>query len=233
MQQFFVEKLAHPWLSHDQRRQCLKVLRMRKGDQVRLVDGEGKGVIAEFIDDELNEMKAIETIEWAPKKRTLTLVASMIRTERMEWMIQKACECGVDRIVLYSSVNGVVRDFGKRNDRKLERLNLIAKEACEQSYRQYQVEVSGPIELSELKEYTQDLNVFADIGDTRHFVDAVQADTQSVCAIVGPEGGFSPKECQTFKKIGFEEVSLGANVLRAETASLYLCNMMSVCEVIR
>lgn len=233
MQQFFVEKLQSPWLSNDQRRQCLKVLRMRKGDSVRLVDGEGQGVLAKFIDDELLEMEVIEPIVWVHKKRSLTLIASMIRTERMEWMIQKACECGVDTIILYSSDNGVVRDFGKRNDRKLERLNLIAKEACEQSYRQHQVEVIGPVERHEIQGYTKDLNVYADIGETIHFVDAIKANTQSVCAVVGPEGGFSKKERSEFEKMGFEEVSLGDNVLRAETASLYICNMMSVCEVIR
>ncbi len=233
MQQFFVDKLQSPWLSNDQRRQCLKVLRMRKGDTVRLVDGEGQGVIAEFLDDELVEMKAIEPIQWAPKKRTLTLIASMIRTERMEWMIQKACECGVDQIVLYSSDNGVVRDFGKRNDRKLERLNLIAKEACEQSYRQHNVEVIGPIERSDIKNHLKELNVYADIGETMHFVDAIDSSTTSVCAIVGPEGGFSQKERSAFEALDFKEVSLGNNVLRAETASLYICNMMSVCEVIR
>lgn len=233
MQQFFVSKLEYPWLDNEQRRQCLKVLRMHKGDRVRLVDSNGNGVIAEFIDQELLDMKIIEPIIWQPKKRTLTLVASMIRTERMEWMIQKACECGVDRIVLYSARNGVVKDFGKRNDRKLERLNLIAKEACEQSYRQYLVEVNGPIEIEELNTYMEELNIFADIGDKSHFVDVVQPETKSVCAIVGPEGGFAPKEREYFSKLGFDEVSLGNNVLRAETASIYLCNMMSVCEVIR
>lgn len=233
MQQFFVDKLQSPWLSNDQRRQCLKVLRMRKGDSVRLVDGEGQGVIAKFQDDELLEMDVQETITWAPRKRSLTLIASMIRTERMEWMIQKACECGVDTIVLYSSDNGIVRDFGKRNDRKLERLNLIAKEASEQSYRQHQVVVLGPVERPEIKYYMKDLNVYADIGDKQHFVDAVKSTTTSVCAVVGPEGGFSKKERTSFESLGFEEVSLGNNVLRAETASLYICNMMSVCEVIR
>ncbi len=233
MQQFFVEELKAPWLDKKQRQQCLKVLRMRKGDRVRLVDSKGNGVIAEFTQDDLETMEIVESITWPEKKRKLRIIASMIRNERLEWMIQKACECGVDEIVLYSAQHGVVRDFGSREDRKLERLNLIAKEACEQSYRNIQVPVIKPIEINEIKSYMSDLNVFADIGEAPHFVECVNQDTTTITAFVGPEGGISTSERQQLFEMGFIEVSLGDNVLRAETASIYLCNMVSVCEVIR
>ncbi|WP_159648546.1 RsmE family RNA methyltransferase [Erysipelothrix aquatica] len=232
MQQFFVETLSAPYLSQDQWNQCKKVLRMRKGDQIRIVDNNGRGILAEFNNDDLTEIVEVESLEWKPKKRTLRLIASLIRSERLEWMIQKACECGVDEIVLYSADHGVVRDFGKRADRKLERLNLIAKEASEQSYRQHAIKVVNLIGKPEIKEYLSDLNVFADIGDQPHLLTVLTDEVSSVTAIVGPEGGFSLKERDYFKDIGFKEVSLGHNVLRAETASLYIANMLSAAEVI-
>lgn len=233
MQQFFVDSLSAPWLSSEQRNQCRKVLRMRKGDEIRLVNGQGEGIQARFVDDDLDELEVVAPLEWVEKKRKLRVIASMIRSERLEWMIQKACECGVDEIVLYSAEHGVVRDFGKRGERKLERLNLIAKEACEQSYRQFAVPVSGPIVLKDVPEHLSQLNVFADIGDRPHLVDVIHHDIETVSAIVGPEGGFSEHERDAFVRMGFKEVSLGNHVLRAETASIYICNMLSVCEVIK
>lgn len=68
MQQFFVEELKAPWLDKKQRQQCLKVLRMRKGDRVRLVDSKGNGVIAEFTQDDLETMEIVESITWPEKK---------------------------------------------------------------------------------------------------------------------------------------------------------------------
>lgn len=233
MQQFFVDKLESPWLSADQRRQCQKVLRMRKGDAVRLVDPQGRGIVATFTNDDLSDLKQTDVITWPEKKRTLTLIAALIRTERLEWMIQKACEMGVDRIVLLRAEHGVVRDFGARSDRKMDRLNLIAKEACEQSYRQYQVPILGPIDADAIPDYRSDLNIYADIGNTPHLIEAIGEDVTSISAIVGPEGGFSKHERAQFAKLGFDEASLGDPVLRAETASLYICAMVSLSEVIK
>lgn len=233
MQQFFVDKLESPWLNNEQRRQCQKVLRMRKGDKIRLVDHQGSGIVAEFVDDTLQNLKQVDVLSWPLKKRKLTLIASLIRNERLEWMIQKACELGVDKIVLLSAEHGVVRDFGDRADRKMERLNLIAKEACEQSYRQFEVPVLGPIALSAIADHASELNVYADIGDTAHLVETLGTNVTTISAIVGPEGGFSLHERAQFEKNGFIETSLGDPVLRAETASLYICAMVSLCEVIK
>lgn len=233
MQQFFIESIEDLQLSADQLHQCRKVLRMQEGDSIRLVDHRGNGVIASFTDDTLTHLTVKEPIEWNEKKFRLRIVASLIRSERLEWMIQKACECGVDEIILYQSQHGVVRDFGKRLDRKMERLNLIAKEASEQSYRQYEVPVKGIATLDDLPQYQSDLNLYADIGDEAHLIHTVREDTKSITVLVGPEGGFSNDERSKFEAIGYRQVSLGDNVLRAETASIYICNIVSACEVIK
>lgn len=233
MQQFFVEKLEAPFLDSKQFQQCQKVLRMRKGDQIRIVDLEGKGILAEFVDDGASLLKEIEPLTWAPKQHKLRLIASLIRTERLEWMIQKACECGVDEIVLLQAERCVVRDFGKREDRKMERLNLIAKEACEQSYRQYPVSVKGITTIQDLEQFKSEQNIYADLGNHEHIVNAIDMDCKSLSVIVGPEGGFSDKERSFFNQNEWQCVSLGNQVFRAETASMFVCNMVSVCEVVR
>lgn len=233
MQQFFIESIENLLLSDEQLHQCRKVLRMQVGDKIRLVDQLGRGVIANFVDESLTKLEAEESIVWQPKKFKLRIIASLIRSERLEWMIQKACECGVDEIVLYQSQHGVVRDFGKRSERKMERFNLIAKEASEQSYRQYEVPVLGIATMNDLEQFKSELNLYADIGDEEHLINTVTKEVSSISVLVGPEGGFSPLEREQFEAMGYQQVSLGNNVLRAETASIYICNMLSACEVIK
>ena len=230
MQQFFIESIEDARLSSDQRNQCLKVLRMRKGDQVRLVDAQSKAGIYAFADDELNTLEFIEDIIFDLPKVKITLIASLIRNERLEWMIQKACEVGVDRIVLYSAQNGVVKDFGKRSDRKIERLNMIAKEASEQSFRHKAVEVGPVITMNEIPQYTSELNLYADVKPLEH-IHSVMKDEDSISIIIGPEGGYSDKERDFFESESFKPVSIGKHVLRAETASMVACVLIHAKEV--
>ena len=76
---------------------------MKQGEEIRLVDQEGKGNIYMFEDNSLENLKFVEEIYFAKNKVKKTLIASLIRSERLEWMIQKACELGVDEIYLYQS----------------------------------------------------------------------------------------------------------------------------------
>lgn len=232
MQQFFVESIDSLQLSKEQERQCIKVLRMRKGDQVRLVGKDGRAAVAQFSSLDPLELEFVEDYSFSVNKVKITLIASLIRSERMEWMIQKACECGVDRIVLLQADHGVVRGFGERKERKLERLNTIALEASEQAYRQFPVQVIGPISKESIKDYSSELNVFADLGPGPHIINALEENTQSISVIIGPEGGFSESEVDFFNQINFKQVSLGKSVLRAETASIIACSLIHAREEI-
>lgn len=230
MQQFFIEDLNDAKLSAEQHKQCQKVLRMRKGDAVRLVDKHHNGAIFEFADDNLSELTWVEAITFNEPKIKITLIASLIRSERLEWMIQKACEVGVDKIVLYSAQNGVVKDFGARADRKLERLNTIAKEACEQSFRAKAVEVTQVIGLKELDQVQSELNFYADVKPLDHIYQEIEDET-SISIIIGPEGGYTSAERDAFEELGYKPVSLGNHVLRAETASMVACVLINASGV--
>lgn len=230
MQQFFIENIQVPQLSSEQLKQCSKVLRMRKGDQVRLVDASGQGAIFSFTDDSLTHLDFIEPIIFHENKVKITLIASLIRNERLEWMIQKACELGVDRIVLYSADNGVVKDFGARTDRKLERLNSIALEACEQSYRSFPVQVEGVMKAADLSNYLSESNFYADVKPLDHLFTQMGSEN-TISIIIGPEGGYSDNERERFESMGFKPVSLGKHVLRAESASMVACTLIHAFEV--
>lgn len=233
MQQFFIEDISNPSLTKEQFHQCKNVLRMKQGDEIRLVDQEGKGNIYMFEDNSLENLRFVEEIYFAKNKVKKTLIASLIRSERLEWMIQKACELGVDEIYLYQSDHGVVRDFGKRTKRKMERFNEISKEACEQSYRQYAVPVIGIITKDDISKIKKERNYIMDLGDYPDFYSSLEKDIASVAVILGPEGGFSDKERTFFVEEGFESRSLSKNVLRAETACILSVALLSQFEVIQ
>ena len=229
MQQFFIDSIDDIKFSKTQLHQIKNVLRMHTGDTMRLVDSKGLGIVVEIKDDNLSDFKVIETIKFKEKNHTLKIIMSLIRNERLEWMIQKATEIGVDEIVLYQADHGVVRDYGNKTDRKLERFNTIALEASEQSYRQYPLVVSKVIDKKNLESEKGSLNFYADVHLKNHIYDRL-IPNQDIVALIGPEGGFSEKERQLFKDIGYEPVSLGANVLRAETAPIVLASFVSLLD---
>lgn len=226
MQQFYVDTLKNIQLSKEQHNQCKKVLRMRKDDQVRLVDSSGIGGIYSFRDDTLTSLEFIESLVFSEKKVNITIIAALIRTERLEWMIQKCCELGADKIVLFTAEHGVVRGFKEKTERKMERFNLIAKEASEQSYRQFPTTVEGVITLDSLSEYKSSLNLYADVKKDAHIFKLLK-EHDSVSIVIGPEGGFSESERVLMSSKDFSVVSLGNQVLRAETASMCACALIS------
>lgn len=232
MQQFFIQDIKNAQLQADQLKQCQKVLRMKAGDQIRLVDFNRNGGIYQFEDDTLENLTLVETIEFKENPIKIRLIASLIRSERLEWMIQKACELGVDEIVLYSAQNGVVKDFGSRTERKLERLNTIALEACEQSYRSHPVKVSGVLNLKDLESIDSECKLYADVNvDPLPHIYKHLDGVSELSILIGPEGGYSEKERSVLQASGFKAVSLGQHVLRAETASMVACTLIHAYEV--
>ncbi len=219
MHQFYIEDINNIELSEGQKHQLNKVLRMHVNEEIRLVDANGEGVVASIQDSRFENFNIESKINFKSKKRKLKIIASLIRNERLEWMIQKAAEAGVDEIVLYTADHGVVKSYGNKTDRKLERFNLIALEASEQSQRQYPLQVLRIVGKEEIKNELKTSNYIADTSEHPHYVDLIQ-DKEDICVIIGPEGGFSENERVLFHDLGFIPTSLGDNIYRAETAPL-------------
>lgn len=227
MQQFYIKDIHNIELSKDQVHQVRHVLRMKIGDKLRLVDALGLGVIAKIQDTEFHDFEILESITFPKKKRHLKIIASLIRNERLEWMIQKAAETGVDELVLYTADHGVVRGYGNKENRKLERFNMIALEASEQSHRQYPLEVLKIINKNELENELKTLNIYGDTASHPHYIDLIK-EADDICVIIGPEGGFSEKERELFLALGFKAASLGDTIYRAETAPLAVAILTQV-----
>jgi 16S rRNA (uracil1498-N3)-methyltransferase len=156
-----------------------------------------------------------------PVVRTI-LLASLIKFERFEWLIEKATELGVERVVPLEaerSEKGLVRAAGKR----LERWNRIAREASEQSRRARLPEIGEPVLFADALAVAAE-HRFALEEQTAPAILSVLPTARKrqdrVALLVGPEGGWTDRERESVALAGWTRVSLGREILRAETAAL-------------
>lgn len=161
----------------------------------------------------------------ADSSADVTLLLSIFKFDRFEWAIEKCTELGVTNIVPVIS---------KRTDKHLataalkraERWRKIAREAAQQSRRVLPTEIADPVKLKDAiaaqpAEVTR--LVLAEAEENRTLTGALATVTGAIVMAVGPEGGWTPDEIAQFESAGWMPVSLGANILRAETAAMAAC----------
>jgi 16S rRNA (uracil1498-N3)-methyltransferase len=228
MQQFFVKTsltLNQAFsLDPEQTHQCINVLRYQSGQKVVCVDADQKRALCRL---EVQVSNAFATpIEFLKQssemKIKVTLIQALIRKERWEFLLQKATELGVYRVVPLILRRNVVKWDKTESQHKRVRYQKIMQEASEQSKRTYVPELMDVITIDEIKAYLSDNNLVCYENESAHFIKDVLHPKQSITLVCGPEGGFDPSEIEQLKEMGFNIVHLGARILRAETASLYI-----------
>ncbi|WP_339023203.1 16S rRNA (uracil(1498)-N(3))-methyltransferase [Spiroplasma endosymbiont of Crioceris asparagi] len=158
------------------------------------------------------------------KKVKKVLIMSLIREQKWDIAIQKATELGVDEIVPISLKRNIVKIIEQKEDSKVLRWQKICETAAMQAKRTTIPKVTNIIKnINELKNYLCDLNIVAwEEEKTKTLKETLTNQVSSISFLIGPEGGIEPKEIEQLKLLGFEPVSLGKNILRAETAPLYI-----------
>ena len=198
------------------------VLRMRVGEELIVVDGEGYEISATVVSlskDEvvLSANKRSENNSESPCR--VTLYQSVSKGERMDLTIQKSVELGVYRIVPVFSERCVVKP-GK--DSKIDRWQKIALEAARQSGRGIIPVVASPMSYKEALKDADDKAVKLFPWEEEHgqtlkqVIDGKSFDSAAV--FIGPEGGFSEEEAALASDAGLKHVTLGKRILRTETA---------------
>jgi 16S rRNA (uracil1498-N3)-methyltransferase len=150
------------------------------------------------------------------------LVQCISRGDRMDFVVQKATELGVKRITPVLSQYGVVKLDNARAEKKREHWQKIAASACEQSGRTRLPLIDTPISLKNWfgnKPASVDAELILAPGAATPLASITAPETK-VCALIGPEGGFSEAEYKDAAVSGFEAVSLGPRVLRTESAAI-------------
>ena len=220
----------------------VRVLRLNEGQ--KLMGRDTKGALWELTIDQINKnscilitspsKEAIEYTDTLPQDRPLKpiiLYQCLPKGRKLDDIIKKATETGVQAIVLVNSENCVANMDGKEAS-KLARFDSIVKEAIQQSGSIVPTEVAGPIAL---KDIPKDLATRAKGNKTLGLVlhqcklkedqsdlfTTVKGFDGTVAILVGAEGGLTDRECQLLLEAGFKAILLKTNILRCETASIY------------
>lgn len=209
----------------------VQVLRMQPGDTLTLFDGAG-GEYAATVERMGRSEVAVTVGTHTPVEReaarAVHLAVGMPANERMDWLVEKATELGVTSIQPLATAHGVLRLSGERAEKKRAHWEAIAVAACEQCGRN-RVPVIHPVQSfagwlgGAAAADTTATRLVLSLADGTRAVTAVAAETptaQPALVLSGPEGGLSATEEQDAIARGFAPATLGARVLRAETAAL-------------
>lgn len=201
-----------------------RVLRLERGDPLTVFDGRG-GEYAARIEEFRKGAVIVAVADRSTAVREsplpLTLAQGVSRGERMDWVVQKATELGVTRIVPVLTERTVVKLDAKQAERKLVHWQGIAAAACEQSGRDRLPAVAAPLSLAEFLRAADShaTRVLLSPAGRLRIADLPRPDGE-VVVLIGPEGGLAEAEQQAAVAAGFAAVRLGPRVLRTETAAV-------------
>ncbi len=212
-------------LSGEQAHYISRALRLRVGDTITVFNGDDGEFSASVVTISRNSVVVqidshIATVTESALK--LHLVQGISRGERMDFVVQKATELGVQRISPVLTEYGVVKLDADRAAKRRNHWQGISESACEQSGRTRPPLIDAPMDLNAwfgARAKALDTDLILRPGATTALA-AVATPRTRVCLLVGPEGGFSAKEYDDANVAGFASVSLGPRILRTDTAAL-------------
>lgn len=224
---FFTENVSESSavITGEDVKHIMSVLRMRAGDLAVLCDGHGTDFLAELSASEGSccEFKILETSpNLAEPDIHVRLFQAMPKGDKMDFIVQKAVECGACEIVPIFTKRCVSRPDEKSLAKKLPRWQKIAYEAAKQCGRGIIPTVGAAVEFSKLKTLISPENtgiLFYECSDVP-LKKAVTEFGKNVDIVIGSEGGFERSEADALTALGFASVSLGKRILRCETAPI-------------
>ncbi len=212
-------------LPGDDARKLLLVLRAQTGAVVELIDSSGRIFATRLVVDGTFATLTLERELSGPAapRLAITLAQGVPKGAKMDFVVEKATELGVARIVPFVSARTV--GDGERSG-KLERWRRLAKTAALQCGRRDVPIVDAPIDFASLVRTFATVDValvpweLADAAPLRETLPPMLANAASVLVAIGPEGGFSAEEAAMATAAGAHLISLGSRILRTETAGL-------------
>ncbi|HIM58449.1 MAG TPA: 16S rRNA (uracil(1498)-N(3))-methyltransferase [Gammaproteobacteria bacterium] len=207
-------------LDNDASHHLIKVLRFPQGQNISLFNGDGKNYTAKLLD--AKKHCTVKLLDSAPNtaesKLNLTLIQGIAKGEKMDFLMQKAVELGVNKIIPIFTQRCVVKLTGAKLIKRQAHWQKIVIGACEQSGRSVVPEVAHPMRLDECLQQRV-VNGFVLHHRAEKTLLDVDVITQA-SMLIGPEGGLSEVEIAQATQAGYQPLLLGSRVLRTETASL-------------
>ena len=213
-------------LSEEESAHCVRVLRYNVGDEILLTDGKGKTYHAKITNAHPKHCEfTILSAEQQQKNHSFHLhiaVAPTKNIERIEWMVEKCTEIGVDEITFLDC------RYSERRQVRMDRMQKIILSAAKQSLTPYLPK------LNEMTQYETFVNSHASASGQCFIAHCIETEKkllkeeiqkgQDVLVLIGPEGDFSEEEISMALALGFVPVSLGKSRLRTETAGVVACH---------
>lgn len=213
------------------------VTRLDAGERLELLDGQGRVALAEIVSLEKKRANlkiiSVEQLKALPKP-WIQLAVSVPKFQTMDLIVQKAAELDVRTVIPILSQRSFVKKKSELLDSKIERWNKISREACKQCGRPWPMEVTpGKALAEELENATGANSLFLYEGEGMKDIKtlltqkiSLNSRPETVTLFIGAEGGFSPEEVESFVGKGLEPVTLGATVLRVETACIAVISVI-------
>jgi 16S rRNA (uracil1498-N3)-methyltransferase len=226
MQLYFEQDLAEGilQLSDDNAKHVVRVLRMDVGDTIELTNGKGNYCTATIADTGKQhcsvKIDKINTAYERPTKIKLA-IAFTKNVTRIEWMLEKLVEIGIEEIYPLETSRGERMNF------KQERLQKIATAAMCQSKQYFTPIIHDITKLEDLLKNSLSTKLLAHCLDDDHKTSALQWPSDNdFLILIGPEGDFTPNEIDLCVQKGCTPITLGSTRLRTETAGLVACTLL-------
>lgn len=222
-------------LSDEIKKHWIRVMRAKENDAAEFVDDQQQLFLGELINSEDGTVEILKQINKDVEMPiNVTIACGLSKNGKAELIVQKATELGAHQIV-FLPMDWSVAKWNQKANKKIERLQKIAKSAAEQSHRNVIPNIKYLNKLEDLAElnFTQKIVAYeesAKEGESSKLVQVLHGlgNNDNLLALFGPEGGVSPEEIEKLSKSGFTKVGLGPRILRTETAPFYLLSAASV-----
>jgi len=214
-----------------------KVMRHKNGDVIYLVDNNEKLFSAQITQINQEDNVITTSVEESQLPTTempadVMIACSLSKKDKVEWITQKATELGAKKIIFFNSKYSIMNWKKNVVEKKLTRLQEIAKNAAQQSKRRIIPEVIYLDKIQKLIQYKVESNMVAyeesaKQGEISLLAKTLNNDPKSLICVFGPEGGIAPDEIDFLNDNGFLSVGLGPRIMRAETAPMYFLSVLS------
>ncbi len=218
-------------LGGEEAHHCSRVLRKSTGDKVEVFDGQGRVAVARILTAGKNEVElAVENeTRHPPLPHEVHLLPALIKGEAFEWLLEKAVELGAASVRPVLTANTVAQWDAAQSEKKLAKWRRHMLEAAKQCHTPFVPELRAPVALGECRMTNDEWD-----GEALRLVPALFGETRPLARVVadwgerprralvltGPEGDFVAEELEAAAAAGFQPVTLGPLILRAETAAL-------------
>lgn len=222
----------------DEHHHLSRVARIKPEEKVWLFDEQGTNYLAkvEEIRKEMTRMSILQTLDKNKPKIKITLAQALLKSKKMDLIIQKSTELAVTSIIPVITARTIVK-VEEKIQKKIERWKKIALEAVKQSQKSFLPSISSPMPIEKLVQRKGDEKklIFSE-NKGKYLRDILIENSgsefkipkppSSVLILIGPEGGWTDEEEKFILKNGYEAISLGKQTLRAETAAL--CSLVLI-----